>query len=80
MRLTPGSSELRRKEELKALSQDQLIEKMLKLQSKLGHKGAGKEIGETEQEGKMRRPSDSQKTQQVAWDLTEDWVRKQARR
>ncbi|OAL55872.1 hypothetical protein IQ07DRAFT_182271 [Pyrenochaeta sp. DS3sAY3a] len=75
----PGSVKLKAKEQLKGLSQNELIDKMVKLQSKLGKK-KGKGVREEEGGWMARRLSDGQQTQQVAWDKTEDWVKQHARR
>ncbi|KAH7399412.1 hypothetical protein BKA66DRAFT_589376 [Pyrenochaeta sp. MPI-SDFR-AT-0127] len=72
---TPGSAIAKAKEKLKDLPQDQLIEKMLKLQTKLAQKELGHERYTHKHQD--RRPSDT--TEVVARILTEDWVKRHSR-
>lgn len=80
----------KQKEKLKDLPQNELIEKMLKLQMKLAkeeqkkshvtRKKEHKSGQEEKQEEKQRKLSDaSQQTEQVARNLTEKWVKQHSR-
>jgi hypothetical protein len=73
-RSTPASKAAREKEKLKDVSKDELIEKMIKLQSKLVEKKDG---GERKREVVQRR--ESQSTESVARGLTANWVKQHSR-
>tara|TARA_R110002003_G_scaffold57_3_gene5120 strand:+ start:8899 stop:9933 length:1035 start_codon:yes stop_codon:yes gene_type:complete len=70
---TPGGEMVREKEKLRGVSREELVEKMVRLQTRLAEKEAGKR----EKDG--RRKAESRGTESVARDLTEDWVRRQSR-
>ena len=82
---TPQSAAARAKQELEALPHDQLVDQMLRLQTKFAkQKGAErKEEASRSERGSLlarRRGSSSQQTEKCARDLTENWVKQHSRK
>lgn len=74
---TPSSSIAKAKNRLTQLPHDQLVDKMLKLQTKLAHKKSDSKDSPGKKE--PRRRSEDQRTEAVAMQLTKNWVKQQSR-